>query len=152
MSDDKDCKHMAGCAMYQLFTLSGTLAVWQNHLVAGLSANATYFESAVIFSDGGPWKTFDMPVKHTGVYCLLNHEGSLYAGTWNRYLGKGAGAKIFKLTAKGWHALDGEGHASDIMAGSVMVMTLTSRKYTRLNVTSFTLHARAPVIICGLAA
>ena len=30
MSDDKDCKHISGCAMYQLFTLSGTLAVWQN--------------------------------------------------------------------------------------------------------------------------
>ena len=24
-----DCEHMTDCAMYQLFTLSGTLAVWQ---------------------------------------------------------------------------------------------------------------------------
>jgi hypothetical protein len=29
MSETNNCKHMDDCAMYQLFTLSGTLAVWQ---------------------------------------------------------------------------------------------------------------------------
>ena len=105
-----------------------SLAVWQNQLVAGLAAGNSPFSAAIVFSDGGAWKTLDLPGKQAGVYCLLNHHGSLYAGTFIRGSAKanGAahGARVLKLSTKGWRTLLGGDDQG------TMVMTMTSTPET----------------------
>jgi hypothetical protein len=107
-----------------------SLCVWQNHLVAGLSAgnyNAT-LEASVVIGDGSTWKTLRLPATYTGIYALATHNGSVYAGTWNRNHQKqnDVGARVLKLTKQGWHSIESGNFASQIMNKSAMVMSLTT--------------------------
>jgi hypothetical protein len=59
---------------------------------------------------------------------LATHNGSVYAGTWNRNHQKqnDVGARVLKLTKQGWHSIESGDFVKQFMNKSPMVMSLTT--------------------------